>query len=337
MKLYKGEIMAVKAIIQNNVFSKPRKAKFPAFNFKSHFAKIGVIILNLLMGNMFFYRLVGAVNRRFRNKPIRGVFLLYPANEKYTKAYVYSWYAKTMKWRPRLVGIFKQEKCWGLIFGISALELDFLNLAEEENLRKVEQRMDRIKNVLGAEQKTFAGVIPSILMSRRIISKSVEAEVTVSAVMESINIVKTKEKLPDDTPILILGAKGFIGCKVIKVLHQKSCSASIFAIDLKDVDGKRILCELKEQDANLIILNVSKRGAINTYIPDLWNKVVIINEVYPEPGNKEIKKIEKQGASCYHVVGIKGKAWPPFPMGYEGGVPCCASFLSNKVILSKKC
>jgi len=62
------------------------------------------------------------------------------------------------------------------------------------------------------------------------------------------------------------------------------------------------------------------------YIPFLWPEVVVVNEVYPEPSEKEVADIKAKGAVCYHIVGAKGRAWPGFPRGYAGGIPCCASF-----------
>jgi hypothetical protein len=56
---------------------------------------------------------------------------------------------------------------------------------------------------------------------------------------------------------------------------------------------------------------------------------VVLNEVYPEPGRDELKIIAEQGAKCWHIVGAKGQAWPPFPSAYRNGIPCCASFLPD--------
>ena len=70
---------------------------------KKHGRRIGVILLNSIVGWNWFLNLIGFVNKYLLKRSIRGVFLLYPANKKYTEAYVYHWYAKTMKWSPRLV------------------------------------------------------------------------------------------------------------------------------------------------------------------------------------------------------------------------------------------
>jgi hypothetical protein len=56
---------------------------------------------------------------------------------------------------------------------------------------------------------------------------------------------------------------------------------------------------------------------------------VVLNEVYPEPGREELEIMAEQGARCWHIVGAKGQAWPPFPSAYRNGIPCCASFLPD--------
>jgi len=56
----------------------------------------------------------------------------------------------------------------------------------------------------------------------------------------------------------------------------------------------------------------------------------VVNDVYPEPSRAEVEVLRSKSAVCYHIAGIKAKAWPAFPRGYQGGIPCCASFLLDK-------
>lgn len=81
---------------------------------------------------------------------------------------------------------------------------------------------------------------------------------------------------------------------------------------------------------NKHVLNLTKKGALSEYIPYFWPGVVVLNEVYPEPVKAEVAAIRAKGACCYHIAGVKGRAWPAFPRGYQGGIPCCASFLPEK-------
>ena len=79
-----------------------------------------------------------------------------------------------------------------------------------------------------------------------------------------------------------------------------------------------------------ILLNVSRKGALARYIPHLWPEAVVLNEVYPEPDRSEVAAIQEKGARCYHISGVEARAWPPFPRAYQGGIPCCASFLPGE-------
>lgn len=93
--------------------------------FKKVFRKIGIIILNLVFNHSLVYLFLGLLNK-FLGKPVKTIFTVYPADEKYIEKYLYRWYAASMKWKPRLAGVFKQNKKWGIVFGISATEEDFL-------------------------------------------------------------------------------------------------------------------------------------------------------------------------------------------------------------------
>jgi hypothetical protein len=44
----------------------------------------------------------------------------------------------------------------------------------------------------------------------------------------------------------------------------------------------------------------------------------------------EVAAIKEQEACCYHIAGVKDRAGPAFPRGYQGGVLYCASFLPEK-------
>jgi hypothetical protein len=72
-------------------------------------------------------------------------------------------------------------------------------------------------------------------------------------------------------------------------------------------------------------LNLTKSGALLEYARELWPGVIVLNEVCPEPSSTELAELEARGAVCYHIVGVEGRAWPPFPRAYRGGIPCCAS------------
>lgn len=299
---------------------KPQKKASLLRRAKIHFRRIGVILLNAIFGHIWVYALIGFMNKHIFNKPIKSIFMLYPANEKYTKAYVYSWYARSMKWKSRLVGVLEQNGKWGLIFGISATDEDFVRPENLAKLVAVEARLERVRKVIGADQKTFASVLPGILFSKGIITNPVERDVTVKAILQALDKIKSVEKLPQDVPVIVLGGEGFIGSAL-----RKAGNGNFSSLDVGEEEHFLAFSE-KLKGKPLILLNVTKKGALSFYTPYLWSEVVVVNEVYPEPSEKELTDIKAMGAICYHIVGVRGKAWPGFPRGYAGGIPCCASF-----------
>lgn len=285
-----------------------------------HGRKIGVMVLNFLFGNFVFYRLVGFLNRY--TKKVKNIFMLYPANEKYSRDYVYPFYERQMKWKPRLVGILWQNKKIGFIFGVSATEKDFFNKDNDTKLREVEEKLEQVRRAMNAEQKTFAGILPGLFFSRGIIEESPEREVTVSAVTLAIRKIQELEKIVIPK-ICILGGNGFIGSD----LRQKIGES--FSFDIEDEIAFQEFAK-ENREEQVILINLTKKGVLKKYIPYLWEKVVVLNEVYPEPSKEEIEKMKKKRISCYHIVGARGGAWPAFPRGYAGGIPCCASFWPDK-------
>ncbi|OGF26871.1 hypothetical protein A2303_02545 [Candidatus Falkowbacteria bacterium RIFOXYB2_FULL_47_14] len=285
-----------------------------------HFVKIGIMALNLLFGNRLAYWFAGWFFKNILGNSVQSVFLLYPANPKYAAAYVYDWYRRQMKWKPRLVGIIVQYGKFKPYFGISASDEDIWAdaAAGGHNLAVVLGRMDSIRRLLRAEYATYAGIIPGVSLKLGLIKSSIECDTTVAGVIQAIEKVKRSENLPDDVKLVILGGKGFIGRRLVDEL--RSLGNETYSVDLKD-DWPEAVSQ------PVIVVNVSKGGAIADYIPALRPGTVIINEVYPEPRAKELAAIKEREAICYHVKGAPGWAWRRFPGAYENVIPLCASHI----------
>lgn len=307
----------------------------------NHLRRILVLIISLFMGRVWLYAVIGFLNRSLFKKAIRNVFLLYAADERYLRKYVYRWYARCIRWTPCLLGVMRQNGRWGLYLGIGVTER-MLSEDDGKNLSAVFGRMERIRILIGAEQKTFAGIIPGLLKARRILNVPIEQEITAAAVHRAIDQVKRIEEMPDDTPLLVIGGLGFIGRRVIEYVRNNGFPGPIYSVDLKGGEEfEELAFTLRGRPT--ICLNVSRRGALKRYIPSLWPEVVVLNEVYPEPDRWEVDAIRGKGARCYHISGVAAWAWPSFPKGYKGGIPCCASFLPGKgegeyrVLMKKLC
>jgi hypothetical protein len=290
--------------------------------FRSHVRRLFTELLNLSFGHEAVYRIVGWLNSRFGL--VASVFLAYPANDEYSDAYAYRFRAKTMVWAPKPIGFFWQDGKIGVKFAISARDRQFIDPGNKEKVRGVVERMEKIRILLGARYKTFAGILPGVIFRSRMIREAPEAEMTASVVVRAIEMVRTGEGLPAETPIIILGSRGFIGRKVIAGLSGKN----VHGVDVADQTGNSSWPE-RLKGIPAILVNISSSSALSQYVGRMWSGIVVVNEVYPEPSADLASGIMAAGCRCYHIVGVKAGAVPSFPGGYEGGIPCCAAWPSE--------
>ncbi len=75
-----------------------------------------------------------------------------------------------------------------------------------------------------------------------------------------------------------------------------------------------------------ILINLTKKAVISDYMGLFWKELVLLNEVYPEPSEKEVAFLSRLGVRAYHIVGVKARALPRLPRVYAGGIPCCAAW-----------
>ncbi len=292
---------------------------------KSHFRRLPIEVISVLINHDWLFRLIGALNRRVGL--IQSVFLVYPGNEKYSGSYLYQSRIVKAEWEPWPCGLLWQNRRATVMFCITASSEQFTDTGNTENLVRVVRRMENLRELFGAKTKTFAGILPGVLYSKRFVREAPEADLTAVAVSQAITLVKSQESLGADTPIIVLGHRGFIGRRVVKLL-QYDC---VYGVDKNDSWPHHL------RGRRAVVINVALNGAINCYVDMMWPGMVVLNEVYPEPGADMVEKINRQGCALYHVTGVAGKAFPPFPEAYEGGIPCCAAWASPhlKVVIRK--
>ena len=292
--------------------------------FKSHARRLFTELLNLFFNHDWIFWLIGLLNKRIG--VIGSVFLAYPATDGYSDAYTYRRRARTMEWTPRPIGFFRQNGKIGIKFAISASNGQFSDPANKGNLCHLVQRMEKLRKLFHAEYKTFAGILPGVLFMKRLVKETPEADVTVEAVKQVIGKVKSLEGLSEDTPVIVLGGKGFIGRRVVAALPQ----GTVYSVDIAGNNGQSVWPS-HLHGKPVLLVNISLNSALGQYIPLLWPEVVVVNEVYPEPNEELAQQLKVAGCHCYHVVGVKARALPSFPGGYQGGIPCCAAWQSEKM------
>ena len=284
--------------------------------------RTGIVLLNLLFNHRLFYRALGWLNERFDF--LASVFVAYPASAKYAKYYFSPSINQKFEWSPALCALLHQNGKWTLGFGISSLEQDFHDSSNEEDLQALVERTEHIRKAVGADHKTFSGILPGVLHRRGILEDATEAKVTARVVLKAIQLVEQKENLSSDVPLIVLGGRGYIGSRLVQALPNQR----LHSVD-KSRSDDTWPTYLKGQRA--LLINVANRTALQQYLGRVWSGLTLLNEVYPEPKPQEIEAFTQHGNSAYHVVGLKASAYPKFPKAYAGGIPCCAGRLTDDI------
>ncbi len=287
-----------------------------------HLRRLLVLLLDGLFDHNGVYSLLGWLQSTIGRPKIQSVFLMYPETLEYALAFVYPSRLARVKWRPFLAGIFRQNRRWGLMFAISATPADFRNPENLVHLHEIVKRMEAIRRRVKARQKTFAGILPGVLFARRLIRQAPEAELTVLAVLQAIDQVTQKANLSSKTPILVLGGRGFIGRRLVKALQTNG--RIVLPIE-KAEPWPEIPCA-----SPVLIVNVASNTALMEYLGHLRSGMIVINEAYPPPSPLMLRFT---GITLYHIKGIRAWAFPPFPHAYRGGIPCCAAFPDEAMIV----
>lgn len=290
---------------------------------KLFFRRCFVEVFGFILDHLRVLNLIGKLNKKWNF--IESISLIYPANDGYTDAYLFSHRARKSKWSIWPVGILIQNGKIGIKFCITSTNEDFINPQNQDRLRVIVKRLEELRLLLGAKQKTFAGILAGLLYAKRIIREAPEAELTAEAVVLAIKEIKRRELLSNETPVVVLGGRGFIGRRVVKLL-----GGSTYSIDPKD-NGRGTPWPSHLEGTPLVVVNIANTEAISNYLGVMWPGTIVLNEVYPEPTKEILSEIADKQGVCYHVVGVKACAFPAFPMAYEGAIPCCTGWPSPEL------
>lgn len=187
--------------------------------------------------------------------------------------------------------------------------------------------MERLRRTLGAEQKTFAGILPGLFHKHGIINHPPEADTTADIVAASIErLVEENAGHPFDD-VVLLGGAGFIGTRLAERLHDR------FKVHIADTAVPDSIAEAEPVfRAGCVVVNLASARALDGISDWLGSGSIVLNEVYPEPDEAVIRQLSKRGVRCFHVAGVEAKAFPPFPRAYAGAIPCCAAWSSAEAV-----
>lgn len=271
-------------------------------------------MLNALLNRAVVFHLVGALNRRLRL--IKSVFLVYPATPDYALAYAYPSRIEKAKWSPWPTGILWQDGRLTLMLAVSSTDQDFLADDAGPRLLQLERSVDRIRRLVAAEQKSFAGVLPGVMARHGVLTDPPERELTAGLVLQAVRELHP----PERGPVIVVGGRGFIGRRLVELLERDYAT---YVVDLGDVWPE-------QAGERALVVNVANRSAIRDHENHLSKGMTLLNEVYPEPRGALLERLTARSIAVHHVVGVRAGAFPSFPSGYRGAVPCCAAWPSPR-------
>jgi hypothetical protein len=295
-----------------------------------HLRKISLIASFLLAGNRIVLAIIGALNRKLLR--INTVFLAYPGSDAILKRYCYGALRDWAFWRPTLIGAYNQAGSWGLIFAIARTENDFDRPDSADRLRELYLRMESIRKITRAREVRFAGVLPGKFHADGVSTSDSEVNAAVAAVLRAEVVVRNWEQIDIGAPVIVLGANGFVGRRLMSQLVQRD----IHPVDVGPSGASfpnRDSWPAQLVDKRALLINVARSDSLTLYLDLLWSSLVILNEAYPAPGQQVLEKLSALNCSCYHLAGAVGDSYPDFPWPYAGAVPCCAAQITDETAL----
>lgn len=290
---------------------------------KDFIRKTIILIFNFSLTNTVSLTFIGAVNRLL-GRPIRSLFFMYPPSQsKYAEKYGFKWVFKYSHRNPLIVGAYFQNFRMGLVLAAHVQEDYFKD--NSEYLRMIKTKLERTRQLVGAEIIHFSGIFPSELNRVSLIDKeyfSERCDFVAEIVIDAERVVREQENIFEVCPILLLGGKGNIGSAMKEKFMADGREVYIIDRDEEFPEGLR--------DKRAILIDVSRKGVLESRIDQLWPNMILLNERYPEPNEEVVSILNNKGINVYHVAGVKAKAFPPFPYAYAGGIPCCAAIREDK-------
>jgi len=289
-----------------------------SFALGDHLRRIAIVVLSVVCRTYIPLALMGLLNRMF--PAFESVFFCYAGNARYASHYSYSSCRRFLLWFPSMIGVFRQGRRWGLICAAPVTEAEFSDPTNAGNLDRLVRRMGRIKMLLGVDQVSFAGILPNVLRGRypqRIddYDRDHTSEVVRRAVLE----LRRQHFRDRDHRVVLLGGGGRIGQAVHKRLKADGIDSVVIDSAVPSAPALRDL-----RPISLMLVDVSRHGVIQRYIPELPAGTIVLNEVFPEPSQDVVALLKSRKIVAYHLAGVKAEVYPSLPLGYRNAVPCCA-------------
>lgn len=279
--------------------------------------KIFNVLMQIICNNRIFQGSLGLLNRVTGRRLIDSVFLVYPAHEKLIRRHMFLKLTGVFRINPGLLGFFLVNRRLTLIYSITAVEADIFQFSHAD-LRALKNNFRRIQRRLGANDRTMAGVLPSVMLRAGVLQRNPQRDATVHIVCAAVELVLQREGLGAEVPVVVVGGSGHIGEGVCQALSR---TRTTIGLDKGDDVAQRLRA-LKQP---YLVLNVASSSAWKTIVPGLTPGAVVLNEVYPPPSGA-VREALLALAPLYHVSGVKTTLSVPYlAEGYHDVMPCCAA------------
>jgi hypothetical protein len=152
---------------------------------------------------------------------------------------------------------------------------------------------------------------------------------TVHAVTQSVLAASDRHQLPLSSPIAVIGAKGFIGKRLIEHLRHVGCS-NLIAVDhrygeRKEENGVIYTSEAQDLKRGEIVVVLTAEGVqIAPQVPHLDGKI-IIDDTHPQLPHWLVSQLQTNGCTTYKMaLELDGVTFdPPLPGYRRTWIPGC--------------
>jgi hypothetical protein len=215
------------------------------------------------------------------------------------------------------MGVYRQGNAWGIKLGISGGPELFVNHDGAANCQRLLDQVSSIRASVNISSTSYAGILPGIMYRLRLRREIPERDSVAAAVVVAAARLSKTFNL-SNAPLFLVGGNGFIG----RAIAAKLDNAKLIIIDSKDGAELHIIAQHREP---ALVINTASPSAIENIAQFLMPSSIVLNEAYPGPTDATVSSIRHAGSQIFHVSGVAGEAWPPFPFHYASGIPCCAA------------
>ncbi|MEM6661750.1 MAG: hypothetical protein AAF666_06190 [Pseudomonadota bacterium] len=280
--------------------------------------QIPLVIMAIFSRIYVTYALIGLWNRCFGGW--RSIFFCYAGSQNFVSHYAPPGTEALIRWVPSPIGFLDHNGARGLVIAAPVSESDFLDPANERAFRRLRKRIRLIARLMGVKTVNLAGILPGILRDDDILDIP-DTRATIAAAVNAAG-VKMTECCFDGArpPVILLGGAGYVGAPTAELMWRDG-------FDVHIVDTRTGKAELPAilRGRRCLLIDISRRGVIADYIPQMWEGMVVLNETFPRPSGRHTLEMSLAGVDVFHLSGLKGSIVPPLPFGYENAVPCCAA------------